>query len=165
MSARTVLPSGGVGSRRANSMDSVSRSGAKPECIAALIERALARADGSTGHSPASGCRSASASQIARLSNTANSRSPSVTKRTGTLWDGVSRRICARVSARRSAIVISSNGAPVARMARYGLKLQLDQFLVPTMRRYKVSLQFALMLRQARHDGLVRDPHPEPVEG
>jgi hypothetical protein len=129
--SRTVSSRGGVDSLRAKSIGSDSRRARKPECISAAHERARARAAEFSGQRPASACRLARDSQIARLSNITASEATSLIRSTGTRAEGESARIRVFDSGRLSGTRISSNEAPVAFNANQALRLQLDQFLVP----------------------------------
>ena len=96
----------------------------------AEYERASARAEASLGHRAASDGALPEFSQIARLSNTTSPPAPLIFK-TGTRPEGECFRMSASDIGRRSGNTISSNGAPLAFKASHGLRLQLDQFLVP----------------------------------
>ena len=62
-----------------------SRNALKPQCISAISDRASARAFGSPGQRPASGCRSASPSAMAMVSDHC---APSWARATGTVRAG-----------------------------------------------------------------------------
>src|SRR4030095_12988030 len=84
------------------------RSGAKPECISGLIERALARCALSAGQSCRSGWHSARYSEIASESQTVTAPASS----TGTLPDGPYLRSASLEPARYRGTRTSSNTSP-----------------------------------------------------
>ena len=97
-------------------IDMSERSAAKPECISAHTQRAIARAATSCGHMFFSGNCSARYSQIASESQIVMSPASRIgTRPADEYW-----AIRAAVSGRSSRMRISSNGMPNARMATHG---------------------------------------------